>query len=264
MFSRNNPVPMGENTSGRTVSTANKTFEIIEFIDSVGSARLNEIATQLDIANSTAHDHLSTLVNCEYLVKNGYEYQLGLKFLSHGIRVRNQYEVYEAASSSLSQIAEKTGEIVWLVTEEYGRAVYLDKALGEAAIQPYGTIGGRVDLHSIAAGKSILAHLPEDRVNKIIDKWGLNSMTEHTITDSEELKRELDVIRSQGYALNDEESMLGFRAVGAPILVNETPVGSIAVSGPKNRISDDKFEQKFPEIVSGTTNAIELSLVSST
>lgn len=252
---------MERNQSTRTVSTAEKVFQIVEFIDEVEEARLKDVAEELDLAQSTAHDHLSTLVESEYLVKDGYSYRLGLKFLNHGIRVRSQYELHDAARESLEQIAAETGEIVWLVTEEYGRAVYLEKALGNQAIQPYGRVGSRVDLHSIAAGKAILANLSDERVDEIVEKWGLTAHTEETITERSVLDAELAEIRSAGVAFNDEELMEGFRAVAAPIITDGEPVGSIAVSGPKNRMPDSKFRESLPELILGTTNAIELSLV---
>lgn len=103
---------------------------------------------------------------------------------------------------------------------------------GRAGRQPYGEIGKRVPLHNIAAGKAILAHLSEERVEEIIGQHGLEEWTERTITDREALFSELETIREQEYARNDGETFEGFRAVASPILHEGELLGSIVVSGP--------------------------------
>jgi DNA-binding IclR family transcriptional regulator len=221
---------------------------------------VTELAEDLGLAKSTVHDHLSTMVEKEYLVKNGSSYQLGLKFLNHGIRSRECLGVLPTVQPHLEQVANETGEIAWFLVEEYGRGVYLSKAKGDRAVQPYGTVGDRVDLHNIAAGKAILAHLPDERVRAIIDGHGLESRTSETITDPDRLLEELESVRETGVAFNDEESIVGHRAVASPVRPADRLIGAIVVSGPKKRIQGELFADELPAIVSGTANAIELEL----
>ncbi|MBZ6497073.1 IclR family transcriptional regulator [Natrinema longum] len=249
-----------DNNRNRRVKTADTVFGIVESIQALDGAGVTELSEELGLAKSTIHDHLSTMVEKEYLVKNDQTYQLGLKFLNHGIHARDSLDLLPTVQPNLKQMANETGEIAWFLVEEYGRGVYLSKAKGDRAVQPYGKIGNRVDLHSIAAGKAILAHLPEDEVRTIIEKHGLESQTSETITDTDQLFEELESIRQSGVAFNDGESLAGHRAVASPICPNDRLIGAIVVSGPKNRIQGDMFTEKIPEIVSGTANAIELEL----
>lgn len=252
----------GNDTPQRSVKTAETVFEIVEILGEAERATLTDLADRLDMPPSTLHTYLTTLLEGGYLRKEDNEYQLSLKFLDYGVRVQKSEALYEASAPFLEQISNETKEIAWVVVEEHGEAVSLRKAKGERAIQPYKRLGGRLTMHDIAAGKAILAELDDERVWEIIDEHGLPRRTENTITDPEELFDELDEIRETGVAFNDGESMEGFRAVASPVCPGDTPYGSIVVSGPKNRIRDERFRDELPEIVSGTTNALELELAS--
>lgn len=74
--------------------------------------------------------------------------------------------------------------------------------------------------HATALGKAILAFQPEGEVKEIVKTRGLKRLTKETITDEQTLlKAELNRVRAAGYAVDEEESMLGDRYVGAPIFV---------------------------------------------
>lgn len=244
----------------RQVKTADTVFGIIETLHELDGAGVTELADELGMAKSTVHDHLSTMVEKEYLIKEDRTYRLGLRFLDHGMYAKHSLGVSPIVQPNLNQMSDETGEIAWFLVEDYGKGVYLNKAKGERAVQPYGKIGNRVDLHSIAAGKAILAELPEQRVREIIDRHGLEPQTKATITDPDQLFEELETIRETEVAFNDEESLDGHRAVASPVNPNDRLHGAIVVSGPKNRLRGDRFREEIPEIVSGTANAIELEL----
>lgn len=251
-----------KNERKRTVKSADNLFGVLETVHELDGAGATAVADHLGIAKSTAHDHLSTLVEHEYLIKDDSTYRVGLKCLHFGVQAKNRIELADVARPSLEQMADETGEIAWLMVEEYGKGVYLEKAMGDRAVQPYGELGKRVPLQNIASGKAILAHLPDDRVREITETHPPTPRTEKTITDADELLEELATVRERGYALNDGETFEGFRAVGSPIVSNGTVLGSIAVSGPENRFRGDRFTKEIPEIVTGAANAIELSLAS--
>lgn len=242
--------------------SADNLFAVLDAVHELGEAGVTEIADHIGIAKSTVHDHLTTLVKHKFLIKKGSTYQVGLKCYYYGVQAKKRQNFVDIVRPSLERIASKTGEIAWLMVEEHGEGVYLEKAQGEQAVQPYGELGKRVPMHNIASGKAILAHLPEERVSQIVTETTLDGRTENTITDVDELLSELETVRERGYALNDGENLTGFRAVASPILDDENPLGSIAVSGPENRFRGDRFTGDLPEIITGAANAIELSLAS--
>lgn len=245
-----------------TVKAAATVVDIIETVSDLERATLTELADELDMPRSTLHGYLTTLVEQQYLRKEDAEYALSLQLFTHGARAQRANPLYRESKPFLDQMADQTREIAWLVVEEYGRGICLRKAKGELAVQPYKRMGARISLHDTAAGKAILSQLPDERVRSIADEHGLPASTENTITDIETLFAELETVRERGVALNDEESIDGFRAVASPVSSPSGRIGSVVVSGPKNRLQGERFTETVPEIVSGAANALELELTS--
>ena len=248
------------NTDGVKLQSVQRVSEIIELIQTNGPMGTTEITEALDVPTSTAHDYLSSLHDLEYLVKTEGKYDLGLRLLDHGIAARERHPIAEAGKSTIEQLANTTGEAAWLMTEEHGHGVYLDYALGEQAVHTYARIGTRVSLHFTASGKSILAHLPEERGREIVDAHGLEQQTDQTISSLEELLAELEATRERGYAINDEEAVKGARAVGTAIIVDESVVGAISIVGPANRMTDSQLEDGIVDHILGAANELELKL----
>lgn len=245
-----------------TVKAAATVVDIVETVSELERATLTELSEALDMPRSTLHGYLTTLVEQNYLRKESNQYVLSLQVFTHGARAQRMNPLYRESKQFLKQMANQTKESAWLVVEEYGQGICLRKAKGELAIQPYKRMGARISLHDTAAGKAILSQYSESRVRSIADEHGLPARTENTITDVEELLAELETVRDRGVALNDEESIEGFRAVASPVSSPDGRIGAVVVSGPKNRLQGDRFTESLPETVSGAANALELELSS--
>ncbi len=122
--------------------------------------------------------------------------------------------------------------------------------MGNNAIQIDTHTGEAVYLHNTALGKAILAHLPKERVEEIIDRHGLPSKTDRTITDKKELFETLEGVHERGIAFDDEERINGLRCVAVPILDNGKTIGAISVSGPKSRMDNERFREGIPNKLS--------------
>lgn len=249
-------------TKPRTIKSVSTLFAIVQALQDLDGAGVTEIAVRLDLSKSTVHKYLKSMELEEYVVNDEGTYRLGLRFLNHGMYARNKFPLAHVAEPALHRLAEDTGEVVWLVIEEHGRGVYVRKKKGKHAVQPLGEVGKRPHLHYLAAGKAILAQLPCKRVQEIIDRHGLKKQTDQTITDSDDLLRELDAIDDrEGIAFNDNEEVDGLRAVGAPVMSDGDVCGAISVSGPTNRMQGERFREKIPNRILGATNEIELKLL---
>lgn len=242
------------------VKTAIQVFEITEGIRELEGAGLTELANHLDRPKSSVHEYVTTLTELGYLTKQDGTYDLGLMFLDYGVYARRQVMLSDLVQPSLDAIAHETNEMIWYMVEEHGEAVYVSKAKGDDALQPYGEIGMRTDLYDIAGGKAILAHLSDDRIDEIIGDHGFERRTEHTITSRDELDSELEFVRDRGYALNRGENIEGWRAIASPIIVHNSVYGAVVVAGPENRLQGDRFESDIPEITKGAANELQLQL----
>lgn len=254
---------MAESTR-TTVASVERSYEIVHTLQEQGGARIQEIADRLDLAPSTIHKHLVTLEKMGYATKEGDQYQIGMRFLTIGGHIRNRSEGYQLAIELVSRLVEEVDERAQFVVEDGGRGIYLHTESSQHAVQIDRRIGKRRYLHASAAGKAILAHLPEKRVDQIIDRWGLPAETSATITDRGELYDELEQVRSDGIAFNDEESINGLRAVGVPVITpHNTVLGAFSVSGPAHRLKRDLYRQELPNLILGFANELELNLLNS-
>ncbi|RQH02461.1 IclR family transcriptional regulator [Natrarchaeobius oligotrophus] len=250
---------------GRTLETVSTTFEVLNVLMENDGAKATEIAQALDLSRSAVYNHLTTLKEHEWIVNCDNEYRLSLKFHQFGIFVRNKSTLFSTAKPEVQKLAEETGETAHLATEQHGYQINLLKVTDKPAVaDEYHTEKlQKVSYHhDTASGKAILAFLPPERVEAIIDKQGgLPRKTYNTIVDRDELLEDLEETRERGYAINDEEEIERLRAVGAPIRDNAGNVlGAVSVSGPTSRLKGKRFREELPETVMSTANIIELNL----
>lgn len=244
-----------------TVKSDLTLLSILRTVRESDGVRLTDIADTLGLAKSTVHGHLETLATDGFITKRDGEYHLGLRFLDYGIQARNRRRIYEAAQPMVSKLAAGTGERTWCIVEENLHAVYLCGATGDNTVKTPHRAGRHSELHHLAGGKAILAHLSEDRVAEITEVTGLPRVTEHTITDYDELVEELERVRARGVAYNLEESMEGLHAIAAPVKRMDGGVhGAISISGPANRMTQARFDDELADLLLGATNEIEINL----
>lgn len=246
---------------GVTVQAVETTLHILEALTELDDAGVTEIASTVDAPKSTVYNHLNTLWQNEYVVKEDDVYYMGLRFLKLGEHSRSRLDVFETARTEVDELATETGEVANLATMEFDHGVYLYRSRGDRAVSLATYAGMDFHLHCTALGKAILASLPREEVRSIIETGGLPAETEQTITDPEDLYEELQTVREQGYSTDKEEITPGLRCVAAPITDGEgTVLGSISVAGPTNRMRGTRFEDELPTLLMNAANVIELNV----
>ncbi|WP_226482845.1 IclR family transcriptional regulator [Natrinema amylolyticum] len=251
-----NPI---EERRGRRIQSVEIAFSIIEVIQNRGQIGVTEIAEELDHSKSTIYSHLKTLEEQKLLVKEVDGYRLSLKILDMAKDVRSQIGNYDIIKSELDELAEETGEIGHFGVEEHGKVSYLYKSAGEQAVETISHAGMQQPMYSTSLGKSILAYLPAERAEKIVQSVDLEAKTSETITTPEKLYEELDRIEEREYAIDDEENIEGLRCVAAPVRNGETVLGAISVTGPSSRVTDERLHGDLADSVQRAANIIELN-----
>jgi DNA-binding IclR family transcriptional regulator len=243
------------------VQATQRSLDIVEALRELNGARLTTLAEALGLPDSTVHSHLSTLMERGYVVKEGDVYRISLQFLDLGEYARSIRKVYSVAKPEVNELAEETGEVVSLLIEEAGRGVVLYTEDGPGAVPLDITPGKHVHLHASALGKAVLAYLPDDRVETIIDRHGLPSYTDETVTDRETLMTQLTETRERSIAFDREERVVGSSSVAAPIRSDDGRViGSVGLSGPTSHLSQDRIDPDLLETLHDVTNIVELKL----
>lgn len=246
---------------GATIQATRTTLEIADALRRLGQAGVSKIADHQNLPVSTVHDHLRTLEEYNYVIKEGNSYRIGTRFLELGGYARSQMPIYQTAAPEIRELAQETGEHANLMIEEQGKGVFLYKVKGRDAVQLDTYAGMRVYLHTTAAGKAMLAYMSEERVQRILDISGLPKVNENTVTDRGKFLEELREIRDVGYAIDNGERVKGVCCVGAPIVgKNGNVLGGVSVSGPWSRIQNDRLHDELPDKVLRTANIIEVNL----
>lgn len=244
-----------------TVKTALTTFRVLEELNDQDEATVTEVAAEFSLSKSSIHNYLSTLEEEGYVVKEGNTYRIGLRLLNLGGRARHRKQIYQSSKDELTKLAEETGEMVNLLVEEQGRGIYLHRSNGELAVKSDSYIGHCVHLHNTALGQAILAQLPQERVDGIIDRHGLPKTTENTVTDRHSLFERLERVHKEGIAYDDEARLKGLRCVATPIMDNDGTVkGAISISGPTSRFQGERYRTELPGKLENAANVIELNI----
>lgn len=243
---------------GGNVRSDDRLLDIVEALQRHTAAGVTELAETLDMPKSTVHLHLSTLKDRGYVVQNDtQEYRLSLQFLGIGTAVRETHPMYEEVMPKLKELAEETDEKAWWIVEERGKAVFAAKMTGKRGIRTNARIGQRVELHRLAAGKAILANLPDARRQAIVDGYEYPLAGDRSRAD---LERELGEIRERGVAYGTDEFLQGVSGVGAPLKDNDgTVYGAISVSGPTNRLTTQRGEDDLAHLVQGISGEISVN-----
>lgn len=247
---------MGNSTP--TMQSVLQAFAVLEVLWNVNGAGPTEVARRMGIPKSTAHVHLRTLAETDYVVNDGGEYRLGYRFLTTGSRIKHRNRLFQAAERQLHELATTTGELVSLVVEEAGRSVILHRETGDRALE-LGIYSGMVTpLHTNATGKVMLAYLPDARTDDIIATDGLEPMTTDTITAEDALRDELEAVRERGYAVDWDQQVKGMGLIGAPILIDDRIEGAIGIVCPTGRITDEAYQDELLQHLRSTVDAITI------
>ena len=243
------------------VKTTRTSFGIISTLFEQDEATVEELEAATGCTNSTVHRHLTTLRDLGYVTKDGDTYRLSFRFLTVGGDLRRRISAYPILKTKVDDLAEQTGERAQFIIREGNERVYVYTETGDSRVQTGAYTGRRGPIHSSAAGKAIIANLPDEERERVLDSIDLNETGPNTITDKDELRAELDEIRERGYSVNLQESTNGVHAVGAVIEgTDDEIIGALSVSGPATRIKDDRLEREIPEMILEAKNEVELQI----
>jgi DNA-binding IclR family transcriptional regulator len=199
-----------------------------------------EISRKLQIPKSSASYILRTLETQGYLNRNAEtgKYRVGLKVLSLSRGALIGIDVREVALPIMRHLVEKTNLTCHLAILDGPDAVYIEKVEPTGFIRMDTWVGRRMRVHATSVGKSLVAHIPQERLEKMLAERGMEKRTSKTITSLPKLLKDLEKVRDQGYAVDDEENNMGARCVGAPVFNQDGSIeAAIGLSGTINQVN---------------------------
>ena len=238
----------------RTLSSVRNAARLLkEFSIREPELGVTELATRLGIGKSTVHRLLATLAGEDLIERdpNSGRYRLGAAVHDLGSAVSAGNNLHAAVVLPMTELRDRTGETVQVGVLDGRDVVYVERLDSPNTLRLFVDVGRRSEANATGTGKCLLAFLPPDQLDRLLDGWELRRRTPHTIASQAQLRRDLRRIRRLGYAVTQNESELGVLSVAAPI--RDTAgrvVAAISVAGPIQRM-----EHTLPAITRAVTEA---------
>jgi len=207
---------------------------------------LTDLSQQLGMPAATVHRLLSTFEELDFVEQDAEQglWFVGLKAFTVGNAFLNRRDFVASARPHMHRLVEQCGETVNLGVIDQGEVVFISQVESQEVMRMIVRLGSRSPIHASGVGKALLANMPEQRVADILQRRGLARYTDYSIDNPTALREELEQVRQQGYALDDEEHAVGLRCVAAPIFdENGQALAAISLSGPKARIVDSRLSE---------------------
>ncbi len=228
------------------IQTIDRTLMVLNcFSEYQTEMRLSEIAEEIGLNKSTVHGILNTLKYHGLISQDeeSHKYRLGLRLVELGSRAANSLNVIQIAGPKIRKLCREIEETVHLGTLDGDEMVYIDKIESWQSMRIASSIGARLPAYGTGMGKAIMAFLNEEELMQTIPDV-FRPFTSNTIMNMEDLLEELEKIKGNGYAIDNEEYSVGLKCVAAPIFDHEGKVKySISVSGPGVRMSEGKMDK---------------------
>jgi DNA-binding IclR family transcriptional regulator len=237
--------------TGYSAPSVKKAFKILHTIaDSSNGLGVSELAKQLKIGKSTVHGITSALEELGVLVRDPKrkKYSLGFTLLELRKKAYGKLELRDVAKTPMEKLMEKIGETVFLGILSGDHVTILDMVESHHEMKITSPPGTRLPLIAGATGKVFLSQLEEKKAKEVIQKIGLVKFTSKSIVDQKKFFKEVEEAKKRGYAMDDEEYMLGVKAIAAPIQTSSPPLAAIWVVGFTSSLNDQKMEKVISEI----------------
>lgn len=252
--------PAGRSGEDRSygIQSVSRALAILELFDEHRPyLSTTDIAELTGLNRATAYRFCQTLLGLGYLEEVApRRFRPGLKAVSLARAALSSRELPDLALPYLRDLREVTGETVNMALLDGTEVVYVSRLLSHHLLALRLFVGSRLPVHASSLGRAMLAFLPEEQTEALLTGVTFTAFTRHTIVDRRRLLAELRRIRQRGYAINDQELVVGIRGIAAPIFgVGGRPIAAINVSM-AHPLALEEIEAKFAEPVVETARAI--------
>ena len=241
-----------DRATGEGTASLEKAIDVLETIGDSGRGIGHlELAEKVGLPKTTVYRILTTLMARGLVWRDPLRrvYCLGAGTIELARKAYSMPDMVAAARAEMRSLRDLTGETVYLAALDGTKAVSLERCEGAHDVRSAARLGVRKGLHCTSQGKAMLSALPEEQRNAIVAEIDLPALTKKTITDRRRLKAELKLTAGRGFAIDEEEIVMGVRCVGAPIIDPRGIMrGAISIAGPVFRMTRERVEQLGPEV----------------
>jgi DNA-binding IclR family transcriptional regulator len=209
---------------------------------------VTELSKRLGLHKNNVFRLLATLESRGYMEQNKVtgNYRLGLKVLELGQVFIKHMGLLKMARPILEEIVERCNETAYLGVIRDDRVVYVDVVEATRPVRVISRVGVGLPVYCSAVGKAQVAFESADEIERVLAENPMKRYTEHTLTDRGLFLAQLEEVRQQGYAVDDEEYDEGIRCVGVPVRdYTRRVISGISISGPAYRFTQDRLEAEL-------------------
>lgn len=206
---------------------------------------LSEVARRVGLSPGSAQRILRTLEELGYVGAEDGRFSLRPRALQLGYAYLASLPVAAIVQPVLTALTEATGETSSLSVLDGADVVYVARATAKRLARDYMSVGTRMPAHATSPGKVLLAALPEAARRALADGPPLQALTPRTITGRKALLAAILRVRKQGHATNDQETIMGLRALAVPVMVGGRAVAALGISAEVARIAMSEMEARF-------------------
>jgi IclR family pca regulon transcriptional regulator len=218
---------------------------------------LSEVARLADVTRATARRILLTLEKLGHVHSDGRLFSLTPRVLSLGWAYLASLNLPELAQPLMEDLVERTRESCSMATLDLPDVVYVARVPTRRIMTVALGVGTRLPAHATSMGRVLLAGLPDDELERFLERTPLERHTERTITDSAALRTAVHETRRRGWALVDQELEIGLRSIAAPVVRGSAgTVAAVNVSAAALRVSLEDFRERFLPALLETAAAI--------
>jgi DNA-binding IclR family transcriptional regulator len=253
-----------ESKPGSTIKSLVKTLRLLKLFSPQHNVwTAEDMVSILGYHKSSVQRILATLEKEGFLTKatpHRSEYRLGPDILFLGNVAEMGLDLRSVARPIMADLVQRARETCYLCVADQGQCLYIDKVECSQPIRIINQVGQRNPMHCTGVGKALMSGMADDAIDRLIENRGLNAHTRNTITDPRQLRQQIDGIRHNGIARDNEELDLGVKCVAAPIRGRSgAVVAAISLSGPTQRFTPAAI-QRFEKEVKGASTKISKAL----
>jgi DNA-binding IclR family transcriptional regulator len=250
--------------AGSTIKSLVKTLKLLKlFTPQCNVWTAEDMVATLGFHKSSVQRILATLTEEGFLTKvapRRSEYRLGPDILFLGNVAEMSLDLRSVARPIMLDLVDRAQETCYLCVADRDQCLYVDKVECSQPIRIVNQVGQRNPLHCTGVGKALMSGMSEDAIDRLIATRGLRAHTRNSITHRESLLRELDGIRRDGVAFDNEELNPGVKCVAAPIKNSSgSVVAAISLSGPTQRFTPSAI-RRFEKDIKAASLAISRAI----
>ena len=246
------PKPKAKRARSTPADTpVDRVLRVIELAGELGRITVPEVMEVIGIPRATAHRIVSHLEEAGYLQKLPAKgaYGAAPKLIGLATNILGSTIVYAPIQMALSDLSRRTGETVSLAMMAAGEITYIASAIGSSPLTLQFEAGQRTPLYCTSSGRIFLPNLDEKSLQEFLATGPWQPATPRTITDPTKLREELLRIKSEGYALNDSELIMGVVGVAVAVRTSEDRLlAALTISAPSARKSIDNLKALVPAL----------------